>query len=134
MDDCRVNSRQSPYPDTRRQGMEKRTEIKRLTKAYSNGRGSKDMSWDIFQGDIFGFLGPNGAGKTTAMKIMTGLVRPERGDVKIYGYSVLEDYELAMDKVGCLIEIAEAYSYMSAFDNLKQLARYYSDAVSYTHL
>lgn len=110
-----------------RHGMEKVIEIKNLTKVYSNGRGIKDISLDIFQGDIFGFLGPNGAGKTTAMKIMTGLVRPERGDVKIFGYSVLEEYELAMKEVGCLIEIAEAYPYLSAFNNLKQLARYYPD-------
>jgi len=107
--------------------MEKVIEIKNLSKVYGNGRGIKDISLDIFQGDIFGFLGPNGAGKTTAMKIMTGLVRPEYGDVKIFGYSVTEEYEMAMKKVGCLIEIAEAYPYLSAFDNLKQLARYYSD-------
>ncbi len=107
--------------------METIIEIKELTKLYGNGRGIKDINLDIYKGDIFGFLGPNGAGKTTAMKIMTGLIRPERGDVKIFGYSVTEEYELAMEKVGCLIEIAEAYTYMSAFDNLKQLARYYPE-------
>ena len=105
--------------------MEKVIEIMNLTKLYKNGRGIKDINLDIFQGDIFGFLGPNGAGKTTAMKIMTGLVRPQSGDVNILGYSVTEEYENAMEKVGCLIEIAEAYPYLSAFDNLKQLARYY---------
>lgn len=108
-------------------GMEKIIEIKDLTKVYGNGRGIKDINLDIYKGDVFGFLGPNGAGKTTAMKIMTGLIRPEYGDVKIFGYSVTDQYESAMEKVGCLIEIAEAYSYMSAFDNLKQLARYYPD-------
>lgn len=43
--------------------MEKVIEIKNLTKLYGNGRGIKDISLDIFQGDIFGFLGPNGEGK-----------------------------------------------------------------------
>ncbi|HBV89267.1 MAG: ATP-binding cassette domain-containing protein [Desulfosporosinus sp.] len=105
--------------------MEKVIEIKNLTKSYGNGRGISDINLDIYKGDIFGFLGPNGAGKTTAMKIMTGLVRPEHGDVKILGYSVTEQYEKAMAKVGCLIEIAESYHYLSAYDNLKQLARYY---------
>lgn len=107
--------------------MEKVIELENLTKLFSNGRGIKDISLEIYQGDIFGFLGPNGAGKTTAMKAMTGLIRPDYGDVKIFGYSVTEEYELAMAKVGCMIEIAEAYSYLSAFDNLKQFARYYSD-------
>jgi ABC-2 type transport system ATP-binding protein len=107
--------------------MEKIIELKNLTKLFKNGRGIQDISLDIFQGDIFGFLGPNGAGKTTAMKIMTGLMRPDYGDVKIFGYSVTEEYELAMAKVGCLIEIAESYAYLTAFDNLKQSARYYPD-------
>lgn len=105
--------------------MEKVIEIKNLTKSYGNGRGITDINLDIYKGDIFGFLGPNGAGKTTAMKIMTGLIRPECGDVKILGCSITEEYEKAMAEVGCLIEIAESYPYLSAFDNLKQLARYY---------
>jgi ABC-2 type transport system ATP-binding protein len=105
--------------------MEKVIEISNLTKLYSNGRGINDINLDIYKGDIFGFLGPNGAGKTTAMKIMTGLIRPDRGDVKILGHSILEEYEKAMAHVGCIIEIAETYPYLSAYDNLKQLARYY---------
>ncbi|KGK90007.1 ABC transporter [Desulfosporosinus sp. HMP52] len=107
--------------------MEKVIEIINLTKTYGNGRGIYDLNLDIYKGDIFGFLGPNGAGKTTAMKIMTGLIRPENGDVKILGHSVVDEYEKAMAKVGCLIEIAESYQFLSAFENLKQIARYYPD-------
>ena len=107
--------------------MDKVIEIQNLSKLYPNGRGINDISLDIYQGDIFGFLGPNGAGKTTAMKAMVGLIRPDRGDVKISGYSVTEDYEKAMAKVGCIIETAESYPFLSAFDNLRQIARYYPD-------
>lgn len=102
-------------------------EIKNLTKVYNNKRGIRDLNLEIERGDVFGFLGPNGAGKTTAMKIMTGLVRPDSGDVKIFGHSILEDTEQALKKVGCLIETAEAYPYLTAFENLKQFARYYKD-------
>ncbi|MDR3270051.1 MAG: ABC transporter ATP-binding protein [Peptococcaceae bacterium] len=105
--------------------MDKAIEIQNLTKIYPNGRGIREISLDIYPGDIFGFLGPNGAGKTTVMKIMTGLVRPQRGDVKIMGHSVLDDYEKAMAQVGCLIETAESYPFLSAGDNLRQWARYY---------
>ncbi|AET67346.1 ABC-type multidrug transport system, ATPase component [Desulfosporosinus orientis DSM 765] len=107
--------------------MDKVIEIKNLTKSYGNGRGIEDLNLDIYEGDIFGFLGPNGAGKTTAMKIMTGLIRADQGDVKILGHSVTEEFENAMAQVGCLIEIAESYQFLSAFDNLKQLARYYPE-------
>ena len=105
--------------------MDKVIEINNLTKVFKNGRGITDINLDIHRGDIFGFLGPNGAGKTTAMKIMTGLTKPDSGDVKILGYSVLEQFEKAMEKVGCIIETAESYPYMTAFENLKQFSRYY---------
>ena len=107
--------------------MDKVIEITHLTKLYKNGRGINDLSLDIYQGEIFGFLGPNGAGKTTAMKIMTGLITPDRGDVKIFGHSILDEYEKAMAHVGCIIEIPETYPYLSAYDNLRQLARFYPD-------
>jgi len=105
--------------------MEKAIEITNLSKLYENGRGIEDINLDIYKGDIFGFLGPNGAGKTTAMKVMTGLIRPDRGDIRIMGHSITEDYEKAMAEVGCLIEIAQSYPFLTAFENLKQLSRYY---------
>ncbi|KOA19754.1 putative ABC transporter ATP-binding protein YxlF [Clostridium homopropionicum DSM 5847] len=110
--------------------MEKVIEIKNLSKVYKNGRGIRDINLDIHRGEIFGFLGPNGAGKTTAMKIMTGLVTPDSGDVKILGHSILENFEGAMEKVGCIIETAESYPYLTAFENLRQFARYYKNVDS----
>lgn len=107
--------------------VEKVIEIKELSKIYKNGRGITDINLDIHRGDIFGFLGPNGAGKTTAMKIMTGLIKPDSGDVKILGHSILDEFEEAMEKVGCIIETAESYSYLTAFENLKQFSRYYKN-------
>lgn len=103
----------------------KAIEITGLTKVYPNGRGISDLNLEVDQGDIFGFLGPNGAGKTTAMKMMAGLMKPDRGDVKIFGASVVEDFVAAMRHVGCLIETAESYPYMTAYENLKLFARFY---------
>ncbi len=107
--------------------MEKVLEIDGLTKSYKNGRGIKDINLEINRGDIFGFLGPNGAGKTTAMKIMSGLMKADSGDVKIFGYSIKDHFEKAMEKVGCIIETAESYPFMTAYENLRQFSRYYSD-------
>jgi len=102
-------------------------EIQGLTKLYRNGRGIRDLSLAVEEGEIFGFLGPNGAGKTTVMKIMTGLIRPDAGDVKLFGASVLGDFARAIRPVGCLIETAEAYEYLTAYENLKLAARFYPD-------
>lgn len=106
--------------------MEKVLEINNLTKAYKNGRGITDINLTIHRGDIFGFLGPNGAGKTTTMKIMTGLLRADSGDVKVFGHSIHNEFEKAMQKVGCIIETAESYMYLTAYENLKLFSRYYA--------
>jgi len=106
--------------------MEKVLEIQGLTKIYNNGRGITDINLDIYRGDVFGFLGPNGSGKTTAMKVMTGLMKADRGSVRIFGHDIGTEYEKAMKKVGCIIESAESVPYLTAYVNLKQHSRYYS--------
>lgn len=105
--------------------MEKVLEVKSLSKTYKNGRGVRNISFDIEKGDVFGFLGPNGAGKTTVMKVITGLSAAEQGEVKIFGCNIKDRFAQAMAKVGCLIETADAYEYMSAYQNLELAARFY---------
>lgn len=104
---------------------EKAVEIIGLTKLYKNNRGIKNINLDIYKGDVFAFLGPNGAGKTTAMKIMTGMMAPDSGDVKIFGSSILNEYERAMSSVGSIIETATTYPYLTAKENLKITGRFY---------
>jgi ABC-2 type transport system ATP-binding protein len=99
-----------------------------LSKRYKNGRGISGISLDVKKGEIFGFLGPNGAGKTTAMKIMTGLLTPDSGDVYIEGHSILEQYEQAMANVGCIIENVAMFPYLIAYENMKLCARFYPGA------
>ena len=79
------------------------------------------------RGEIFGLLGPNGAGKTTAMKIMTGLLKPDSGDVFIDGYSITERYEDAMRGVGCIIENVFMFKNLTALENLMLCARFYKN-------
>ncbi|MCX8132181.1 MAG: ABC transporter ATP-binding protein [Clostridia bacterium] len=107
--------------------MEKVLEVKNLTKKYRNSRGIESISFDIYKGDVFGFLGPNGAGKTTTMKIITGLCRADAGEVKVFGHNISTDYEKAMRKVGCIIETAEAYDYISGYKNLVIASRFYKE-------
>jgi len=105
--------------------LEKILEVKEVTKKYKNGRGVENISFDINKGDIYGFLGPNGAGKTTLMKIITGLSKADKGEIKIFGYNLTNDFEKAMEKVGAMVEDAVVYEYMSAYNNLKLAARFY---------
>ncbi|MBV7274016.1 ABC transporter ATP-binding protein [Clostridium thailandense] len=101
--------------------------IDNLTKIYKNGRGIKEVSFQVNVGDIYGLLGPNGSGKTTTMKIITGLSRADEGDVQIFGRSVENDGEKSLEHVGCLIEAPAVYEYMSAKKNLENAAAYYKN-------
>lgn len=107
--------------------MDKAIVIEHLSKRYKNNRGIDNICLEVDKGDVFGFLGPNGAGKTTAMKIMTGLMQPDQGDVRIGGFSILENYEKAMQHVGCIIENVAPVPYMTAEENLKMCARFYDN-------
>lgn len=107
--------------------MDKAITIENLSKIYKNSRGIEDINLEISQGEIFGFLGPNGAGKTTTMKIMVGLMKADKGDVRINGYSISKDYEKAMKNVGTIIESVTPFPYLTGFENMKLCARYFDD-------
>ena len=99
--------------------------IKNLTKIYKNNRGIHEINLDINRGDVFGFLGPNGAGKTTAMKVMTGLMHSDNGDVEINGLSISRDYTGAMKSVGCIIENVTPFPYLTGYENMSLCARFH---------
>jgi ABC-2 type transport system ATP-binding protein len=107
--------------------LEKVLEVKELTKLYRNGRGVKNISFEVHRGEVFGFLGPNGAGKTTVMKAITGLDSFQAGEINILGYDLKLQLEAALKKVGCIIETADVYEYLSAYKNLKFVARFHKN-------
>lgn len=60
--------------------------VSNLTKYYGRSRGVLDLSFEVREGEIFGFMGPNGAGKTTAIRVLMGLLRPTAGSASIAGF------------------------------------------------
>lgn len=107
--------------------MNKIMEVRELSKIYKNGRGVFDINFDLFEGEIVGLLGPNGSGKTTIMKSITGLLIPQSGTVNVNGYNLETDFEDAIKNVGSLVEVPSAIDYMTAYDNLKMISRYYPE-------
>ncbi|HKW60821.1 MAG TPA: ABC transporter ATP-binding protein [Candidatus Dormibacteraeota bacterium] len=69
-------------------------EVAKLTKSYGGKRGIVDVSFDVAEGEVFGFLGPNGAGKTTTIRILMALIRADSGTARIGG---LECWERSVD-------------------------------------
>ena len=101
--------------------------VKNLTKKYGNRVAVDNISFDVFEGEIFGFLGPNGAGKTTTLKMITGLAKPNNGNILICGYSLKTQYEKAIKNLGGIIETPEMYKNFSGLDNLKYFASLYKN-------
>jgi ABC-type multidrug transport system ATPase subunit len=100
-------------------------EIDHLTKVYGNKRGIRDISLALNEGDVYGLLGPNGAGKTTLLKLITGLIRADKGKVTLFGSDIADHFESAMRRVGCMIESADFHDFISASQYLKLVANFH---------
>ena len=75
-------------------------EIKNVSKSYIKGKKSIDnLNLEIKNGEIFGFLGPNGAGKTTTIRMITGILNIDEGDILVDGKSIKEEPIEAKKKV-----------------------------------
>jgi len=94
-----------------------------LNKHFGKKHIIKDVSFDVFEGEIFGFLGPNGSGKTTTIKMIMGLLDIDSGHVQIGGFDREKNFESALAQIGGIIENPDTYSYLSAYKNLEVYAR-----------
>lgn len=97
-------------------------EVNQVSKKISGRQILENISFKIAPGRIMGFIGPNGAGKTTMLKMLTGLMFPNSGEIKICGYDIQKDFEKAAFNLGTIIENPEFYNYMSGFRNLQIFA------------
>jgi len=98
-------------------------QIQNLAKRYRRAGGStvdavKEVSLEIYKGEIFSLLGPNGAGKTTIISMISGLVRPTRGDATIGGYSITQQPIEAKKLMGFIPQEIALYPELSARQNL----------------
>ena len=104
--------------------------VQSLCKLYKNGRGIKNITFDVERGDVVGLLGPNGSGKTTTMKVILGLCHADSGSFEVFGMKSEENFEEIMLRTGALIEAPSIYDYLSAEDNLRLAARFYKNVDS----
>jgi ABC-2 type transport system ATP-binding protein len=100
----------------------KAIEIENLSKSYDQIRALAKVSLSIAPGEVIGLLGPNGAGKTTLMKILTGYLEPDAGDVRVHGIDVVGDPISAQRRIGYLPESAPLYHDMLVQEYLEMLA------------
>ena len=90
-----------------------------LSKTYMNGkRAVNRISFSLKQGEVFGFLGPNGAGKTTTVKLLTGMLAPSEGEIRILGLNPAEAPKKVHAVSGVVTEHAQMYNNMTGKQNL----------------
>ncbi len=77
------------------------------------------------KGELFGFLGPNGAGKTTTIRMLTGVIKPDKGTASIFGYDILKQGLKTRQLMGIVPEMANAYIDLSAWNNLMLIGALY---------
>jgi ABC-2 type transport system ATP-binding protein len=97
--------------------------VQHLKKTFGNFTAVKDVSFTVNKGDIFGFLGPNGAGKSTTMRCMLSLIKPDAGQIQIFGKDLFKERVSIMSGIGSIVEKPDFYKYLSALQNLKIFAR-----------
>jgi ABC-2 type transport system ATP-binding protein len=83
------------------------------------------VSFEVAEGEIFGFLGPNGAGKTTTIKMLTGLVRPSSGEGRVAGLDILTERAAIQARIGYMSQLFSLYSDLTVEENLAFFARLY---------
>ena len=100
---------------------EKILEIQNLHKSFGSFKAVDDISLHVNKGDIYGFLGPNGAGKSTTLRMVLGLIKPEKGSILIKQKNIAGTNRNFLNDIGELIEKPDFYKNLTGLENLKIL-------------
>jgi len=93
-------------------------QVQGLSRSYGDLRAVDDVSFDIGRGEVVGLLGHNGAGKTTIMKMLTGFLEPDSGEIRIDGLDIAADRRAVQRRIGYLPENCPLYPEMTVIDYL----------------
>lgn len=93
-------------------------QVKDLRKEFGDLTAVDGISFDIQEGEIFGFLGPNGAGKTTSISMICGLLKPTAGEILVQGQSILKNSQEVKKLLGVVPQEVAIYEELSARENL----------------
>ena len=100
-------------------------EVSGLSKSFGGREVVHDLSMQVKRGTIYGFLGPNGSGKTTTIRMLCGLLTPDRGQGRCLGYDIRRDADKIKRHVGYMTQRFSLYQDLSVRENLEFVARLY---------
>jgi ABC-type multidrug transport system ATPase subunit len=98
-------------------------EVRNLSKNFGTFEAVKNLSFNVNQGDIYGFLGQNGAGKSTTIRMLLKLITPTTGEIYFSGKKMEIGDNTILKETGAIIERPDLYKYLSAYDNLQLFAK-----------
>ncbi len=96
-----------------------------LRKSYGDLVAVKDLSLDIYRGEIFGFLGPNGAGKTTTISMVCGLLKSDSGEIRVDGQTLKENYRECKKMMGLCPQDIVIWESLTCLEQMEFTARVY---------
>lgn len=103
--------------------------VKNLVKKFGSFVANDHLTFEVYQGEIFGFLGANGAGKTTAMRILCGLSSPTSGELTVSGFDVYKQAERIKQNIGYMSQKFSLYEDMTVAENIRFYAGIYGLSV-----
>jgi ABC-type multidrug transport system ATPase subunit len=98
-------------------------ETRALTRRFGARIAVLNAGLRVPEAGIYGFLGPNGAGKTTTIRMLLGLIRPDEGEVRLFGRSLAGHHRELMRSVGALVETPSLYAHLTGEENLEVTRR-----------
>ena len=101
-------------------------DVRDLVKVYGGTIALDRVSFNVYQGEVFGLIGPNGAGKTTTLRILSTIVKPTSGIVRVFGYDVVSEPSKVREFISYLPEEAGGYRYLSGLEYLRFMAGFYA--------
>ena len=94
-------------------------ETSNLTKKFGKFLAVDQVNLLVPKGGIYGFLGPNGAGKSTTIRMLLGLIKETKGEVKVFGKSIKEERIAILKRIGSMVETPSYYGHLTAYENLE---------------
>lgn len=98
-------------------------ETRGLTRRFGAQLAVNELNLQVPEAGVYGFLGPNGAGKTTTIRMLLGLIRPNAGEVRLFGESLAANHQSLMRRVGALVETPSLYPHLTGRENLEVTRR-----------
>jgi ABC-2 type transport system ATP-binding protein len=99
--------------------------LEKVTKSFGKKQVLKDISFNVFADEIFGYIGPNGAGKTTTIRLLTGLLPPSEGKVTVFDKNPYTSDALR-SKIGVVLDAPGLWENLTVIQNMKYFSDFYN--------